>query len=301
MFKHVIIGTRASRLALKQAYIAKAILKSKFPNCRFVIRSVFAKADIYKDRPLKKFSSVGIFVKELERLLIDGKIDIAVHSAKDLGTVLPSVLTIAAVLKREKPFDVLVSRKNKSLKQLPFKSIVGTGSLRRAAQLKSIRPDLIIRQIRGNVETRIKKLKNGNIDAVILAYAGLKRLRMLKYITQVLDFLPCAGQAAIALQMRKNDKRVKEIAKQVNHEDSFREVISEKAFLGKLHGGCNVPIAVLAKARGKEIFIKAVVFSRNGKLCIRDSLKGRKEFFVRVGLALARRMIKKGAAKLLVR
>ncbi len=299
MSKDIIIGTRASRLAFKQACIARDILKKRFAKYRFVVKKVFTTADKDKNRPLRKFSSTGVFVKELENLLINKKIDIAVHSAKDLETVMPKGLTLAAVLKREIPFDVLISKKNIKLNQLKPGAVIGTGSLRRAAQLKNTRSDLTLKEIRGNVETRIKKLNRQNYDAIVLAYAGLKRLGMLRYATEVLDILPCAGQGIIALQARKDNTPIMKILKAINYKVSFNELMAEKAFLNALHAGCNVPVGVLAKTKGRYIAIKASVLSRDGQIALCGSLTAIKSYPKKIGLSLARSMVKKGAKELL--
>jgi hydroxymethylbilane synthase len=296
------IGTRGSKLALWQANWVKTELIKEFPGLSAEIVIIKTKGDKILDVPLAKVGGKGLFVKEIEEALIDNKIDIAVHSMKDMPAELTEGLSIGAVPERENPADVLISRNNISLSQLPQKARIGTSSLRRLAQIRHLRPDLVISPLRGNLDTRIKKLASGEMDAIILAAAGVKRLGLEHLVTEFLNediMLPAVGQGALCIEIRKDDKNMVEFTDSLNHPVTRDVVMGERAFLKKLEGGCQIPIAGHGKA-GKEIFtISGLVADLDGKIIIKDKLSGPLESSESVGTALAEKLLSRGAKQLL--
>jgi hydroxymethylbilane synthase len=257
MRKKIVIACRASNLAVKQAEIVIQGLKKFYPELQFSLKKVVTAADKLKNISLRNFPQEGVFVKELEKALLSGSVDIAVHSAKDMPMDILKGFVISAVLQREDPRDVLISKNQIKFKNLPYSARIGTGSLRRITQLRNIRRDLNFIEIRGNLETRIKKIRLMGLDGIVIAYAGIKRLGLLRYITEVLDILPSPGQGAICLETRANDSFIIDIAKSLNHEKTFLEISIEKELLRKLGGGCNLPLGALAKINKNRISLKA--------------------------------------------
>ena len=242
------IGSRGSPLALAQANEVRDRLAAAhgWPAGAIDIRVIRTSGDMIQDRALAEAGGKGLFTKEIEQALIDGAIDLAVHSAKDMPTFLPDGLVLAACLPREDVRDVLISRKAATLRELPGGSVVGTASLRRQAQVLRLRPDLKVTTFRGNVETRLRKLDEGLADATLLALAGLKRLGLADKATAVMpaeDFLPAVGQGAIAIEMRANDTRVRDLLTAIDHADTSTALACERAFLAVLDGSCRTPIA----------------------------------------------------------
>ncbi len=245
----ILIGTRGSALALAQTEQMRARLFKSFPDTEISLRIIKTSADRDTTTSIRSGSAVGVFVKELEQALVCGEIDIAVHSMKDMPTKIAEGLRIAAIPEREDARDAFVSNAAKSLSELPAGSLVGTGSVRRQAQILALRPDLRVKDIRGNIDTRLNKLRERSVDALILACAGLKRLGYSDRITDALDFeqmLPAPGQGALAVEMRADDSRIPAVQAALEHTPSSLAVLAERSFLKQMGGGCNVPVAVYA-------------------------------------------------------
>ncbi len=297
------IGTRKSALALAQTSQVVACLKKKFPLLRIKIVKVSTLGDEFQSVELFKHAQEGVFTKAIEKKLLSGEIDMAVHSLKDLPTDVSRGLRLAAVLKRADTRDALISRSRHSLKTLPQGAVVGTGSLRRKEQLKRIRPDLRVLDLRGNLNTRVGKvLKKRGYDAILVAHAGILRLkRYLKFARSISCalILPAVGQAAIAIQTRSSDKETNRAARAVNHLTTETQVRAERAFLRALHGGCRVPVGVYTKILGKKLFIKGSVFSVTNSRSLTAQASGSAGLPERIGRDLAKRLIQKGAMKLL--
>ncbi len=263
------IGTRGSPLALAQANEVRDRLLSIHPGSRerAKLEIIRTSGDLIRDRPLMEIGGKGLFTKEIEQALLAGSIDVAVHSAKDMPTVLPAGLTIAAVLPREDPRDVFISPKARTLADLHKGAVVGTGSLRRQALIKSMRPDLSVVSIRGNVETRLAKLQGGTVDAIVLALAGLKRLGIADRATAVLEideFLPAAGQGIIAIEARAGDARVLPLVGVLNDSSSATALSAERAFLATLEGSCRTPIAAHAVLRHGRLHFRGLIAKPDG-------------------------------------
>jgi hydroxymethylbilane synthase len=299
MPKTIIIGSRKSALAIIQAKILMQELKKHYPRHRFILKHIISHADRLKSTPLKELSVTGAFVKELETALLQRKIDIAVHSAKDLPINLPGGLAIPCILKRENPYDVLIAKDKLKLKDLPRGARIGTSSLRRIAQLKKLRSDLRFVEMRGNLETRIQKIFTKKLDGVILAYAGVRRLGLKGKISEVLKILPCTGQGALAAESRNDRPEIQEMLLSINHKLSFQEIVAERALLQGLGGGCNVPIGCLARASRNNIVIEGLVCSVDGQILIRHTLNGSNTNAEELGRRLADILLEKGADKLL--
>jgi len=298
----IIIGTRGSKLALWQANWVKSKLVKSFPGLSAEIVIIKTKGDKILDVPLAKVGGKGLFVKEIEEALIANRIDMAVHSMKDMPAELLEGLSIGAIPERENPVDVLISRNNFLLSQLPEKAKVGTSSLRRMAQLKNIRPDLVILPLRGNLDTRIRKLHSGELDAIILAAAGVKRLGLENLITEYLDeniMLPAVGQGALCIEIRKDDYNIMKFADSLDHSVTRAVVMGERAFLKRLEGGCQIPIAGHGKAENKMFTISGLVADLEGKTMIKETLSGPLSSSESIGTAIADKLLSRGAKKIL--
>lgn len=263
------IGTRGSPLALAQAGMLRDRLAAVrgLPPDRIEIRTIRTTGDTIRDRPLTELGGKGLFTKEIEEALIAGTVDLAVHSAKDMPTVLPPGLTIAAVLPREDPRDVVITRKAKTLRDLPAGSVIGTASLRRQALVKRLRPELAVVPFRGNVETRLRKLDAGDVDATLLALAGLKRLGLEDAATEVLaldDFIPAVGQGIIAIETRIDDAATRTLLAAIDHADSMTALVAERAFLAELDGSCRTPIAGHAVVAGGRLRFSGLIARPDG-------------------------------------
>jgi len=244
--ERIVIATRESRLALWQAEHVRGLLQKLYPSCSVELLGMTTRGDQILDRPLAKVGGKGLFVKEIEDALLQGRADVAVHSMKDMPSEIPAGLVIGAVPERETPTDVLLSRNGLPLRELPAGSVIGTSSLRRAAQLRHLRPDLVVVPLRGNVETRIRKLDTDPLAAVVLAAAGIKRLGLEHRVTEHLDderMLPAVGQGALCIEIREQDPRVGPMVAALDHPATRTVVSGERAFLKRLQGGCQVPIA----------------------------------------------------------
>ena len=296
------IGTRGSKLALWQAGWVKAALDPylSHPSDLIVIKT---RGDRITDVPLAQVGGNALFVKELEDALFDGRIDVAVHSMKDMPSSLPEGLALGAVPKRESPFDVLVSKENKSFHELAIGARVGTSSLRRQAQLLNARPDLVMDPLRGNLDTRLAKLERQDLDAIVVAAAGMKRLGFEDRITQVFPedlLLPAVGQGALCIEIREGDLATAGLVAPLDHPDTRAAVLAERAFLRRLGGSCQVPMAGYAVVAGDTVTLTGLVASLTGQELVRDTLSGEISAPEDVGTLLAERLLDRGALPLVM-
>lgn len=301
--KTLIIGSRASDLALWQAnYIKKEIEKTN-KTVEIVIKLIKTKGDKIIDVALSKIGDKGLFTKEIEKALLSDKIDIAVHSLKDLQTEIPKGLKLAAVTKRHAVEDALIARKRKiTINDLKDGAVVATGSLRRSSQLKYLRPDIQIIQLRGNVPTRIKKFLESDWDAIILARAGVERLKLKKYISSIIpleQMLPAVGQGALGIEISSKNKFAEEIVKSINDEKTFHAVLAERAFLKALEGGCQVPIGAYAEVKSNGLYLSGFVGSLDGTITFRKKIRGSKYEAEKLGKQLAHDLKRAGAKNVL--
>ncbi len=304
--KKLIIATRGSKLALWQSEHIKERLQKAHPGLEVELKVMKTKGDIILDTPLAKIGGKGLFTKELEDAMLNGEAHIAVHSLKDVPTEFPEGLVLGVITKREDVRDAMLSEKYADLDNLPDNAVVGTTSLRRRMQLLAHRPDLKIKNLRGNVNTRIRKLKEGEYDAIILATAGINRLGLqneVKYFYQIPTSLmiPAMGQAALGIECI-DDHEVLETISVLNDEDANIETTIERDFITVLQGGCQVPIGVNAKLDGNDnIQVRAIVGMPDGAELIKEKLVGSKNDYKMMGKELADRMVEEGAIKLLKR
>jgi len=300
--KKLVIGTRGSKLALWQAnYIADCITK-QYPEIEVTLNHIVTIGDKILDVPLAKIGGKGLFTKELENAMLDGEIDLAVHSLKDMPTELPPGLMLAAITERTDPGDALISPKYRHIDQLPQGAKIGTSSLRRKAQLLKYRPDLMICDLRGNLDTRLKKLETEGLDAIILAVAGLKRLGWQDLITQVLPSnicLPAVGQGALAIEARTDDQEVRNILEFLNHQDSRYAVEAERSYLAEVEGGCQIPIGVYGYLDQGVLRLEAAILSIDGTQEIRRSISGVPAEAMQLGRMLAQSMLDAGGREIL--
>ena len=299
---NVRIGTRGSKLALTQANYVAGCLKKIAPEISTEFCVIKTAGDIMQDVSLLKIGGKGVFVKEIEDALLSGTIDLAVHSMKDVPTENPEGLKFAAILPREDARDILVSRENKKIEFMPKGAKIGTGSMRRASQILAILPDITIVPLRGNLDTRLKKIETENLAGVILAAAGMKRMGFAEKISQYLPIetmLPAVGQGALGLEIRDNDEVLKKILTKLNHEPTQREVTAERSFLLHLGGGCRLPIAAFAKIDGGQLFLEGLVAAPQGSNIIREKVKGDPAEAEEVGKKLAEIILERGGKKLL--
>jgi hydroxymethylbilane synthase len=299
----IVIGTRGSKLALWQANHIADCLRKEYKNLEVIIKYITTTGDKILDVPLAKIGGKGLFTKELETEMLEGSIDLAVHSLKDMPTELPVGLTLAAITKRVDPGDAIISPKYKTLKNLPQGAKVGTSSLRRKAQLLSARPDLSIRDLRGNVDTRLKKLEADSLDAIVLAAAGLKRLGWEEHITEILPkevCLPAVGQGALAIEARENDPEVLALLAFLNDPATRYAVTAERAFLKTVEGGCQVPVGVFGTLEGETLTVEAIIATIDGQTVIKDCVVGRCNEATSLGEELANRMLAAGGRKIMV-
>jgi hydroxymethylbilane synthase len=307
MKETLVIGSRGSKLALWQAEWVKARLGSLHPQISVSIEIVKTSGDVMKDAPLAVIGGKGVFTKELEEALLAGRIDLAVHSLKDLPTILPERLTIAAITEREDTRDALVLRAgfsldSPSLKSLPEGAVVGTSSPRRLAQLKHLRPDINIKDLRGNVDTRLRKLDAGDYDAIILASAGLRRLGLTKRISAPIptqEMLPAVGQGALGIEMRGDESQALKLVAALNHAPTRAACTAERALLRSLGGGCQLPIAAHGVVEGSQLRLEGLVAALSGNVIIRDTLEGRAIDARDLGETLGKRLLERGAESLL--
>ncbi len=301
--KSIVIGSRGSALALWQSNFVKKEIESKYPEIEVEIKLIQTKGDSITDIALSKIGDKGLFTKELESELSAGNIDIAVHSLKDMPTTLPKGMKISAITSRYDVEDVLIAReKGVTIHSLKQGAVVATGSLRRMSQLLSIRPDIKIVDLRGNVPTRIKKFLASDWDAIILARAGVERLQMSKYISSHIpleEMLPAPGQGALAVEIQKSNKFAADITSFLNDEDTSAAVNAERSFLKTLEGGCHVPIGAYAEIRPNGLYLEGFVGSVDGKTVIRKKLRGSKADPGKLGKSLAKDILDNGGKELL--
>ncbi|MEC8081772.1 MAG: hydroxymethylbilane synthase [Pseudomonadota bacterium] len=302
MRNKIVIATRESQLALWQANNVKASLEALYPEINVELLGMTTKGDQILDSPLSKIGGKGLFVKELEKALLDGEADIAVHSMKDVPMEFPEGLGLSVICEREDPTDAFVSNTYNSIEELPQGAVVGTSSLRRSCQLQMHRPDLVIKNLRGNVNTRLRKLDEGEYDAIILATAGLVRLEMADRIkTRISDTfsLPAGGQGAMGIECRSDDAELIKLLAPLQHQETAYRVIAERAVNKRLNGGCQAPIACFALLEGDELFIRGLVGSTDGKRMVRGEIRGDKANAEALGIQLAEQLLTDGAQALL--
>lgn len=307
MNRNLIIGSRGSKLALWQAEYIKTRLEATFPQIPVKIEIIKTTGDILQSVSLAKISGKGAFTKEIEEALLRREVDLAVHSLKDLPTRMPENLEIRAITERESPFDAVVlpldaEYKINSIKDLPEKAVVGTSSPRRQSQIKSARPDITFVEIRGNVDTRLRKLDAGECDALVLAHAGLRRLSLDARVSAVLsadEMLPAVGQGALGIEIRTNDEEISAIVKTLNNVPTEAACTAERAFLHSLGGGCQVPIAGFAEVSGEEIVLRGLVAAPDGATVFRGKMRGKIAAAELLGISLAENLLAEGARDIL--
>ncbi|WP_087821713.1 hydroxymethylbilane synthase [Photobacterium aquimaris] len=298
------IATRQSPLAMWQAEFVKTALEQAHPGLVVELLPMVTKGDIILDTPLAKVGGKGLFVKELEVAMLEGRADIAVHSMKDVPVEFPEGLGLVTICEREDPRDAFVSNNYDSIDDLPQGAIVGTSSLRRQCQLRAQRPDLIVNDLRGNVNTRLRKLDEGQYDAIILAAAGLKRLKMSDRIRSEIapeTSLPAVGQGAVGIECRLNDQRVRELLAPLNHQPTATRVLCERAMNNRLQGGCQVPIGSYSELQGDSIWLRALVGEPDGSVIVRAEISGPIAAAEQLGETLADELLAKGAKDILDR
>lgn len=302
MGKKICIGTRGSKLALWQANFIKSEIETLFTGIDVELKIIKTTGDRITDRPLAMVGGKGLFVKEIENCLLDKEIDIAVHSMKDMPGELPEGLCIGAIPKRENPFDVLIANDNCLLADYKKGAKIGTSSLRRASQIKHIRPDLTVESIRGNLDTRIKKLKSKEYDAIVLAAAGLIRMGQKAEITEYLDervMLPAVGQGALCIETRQNDDDTASIMEKLDHYDTNICVTGERAFLKQIEGSCHIPVACFGRIKNKKVVLTALVASEDGREVIKEEIISPMDKVENSGRTLANNLLEKGGKKIL--
>ncbi|AGL01510.1 hydroxymethylbilane synthase [Desulfoscipio gibsoniae] len=302
MVNQVNIGSRDSDLAMWQAHWVADALRQAHPDRSFHIRGMKTKGDNILDVALAKIGDKGLFTKELELALLNGEINMAVHSMKDLPTTLPDGLSIGAVCQREYPGDVLISRDDIQLADLKKGARIGTSSLRRRAQLLHYRPDLQMVDIRGNLNTRLRKFKELELDGIVLAYAGIKRMGYEEMITQLIPFdicLPAVGQGSVGVEINSSDLATRDILASLDHETSRSAIEAERAFMKRLEGGCQVPIGAYGQVQGDVLNLEGAVINLHGQIALRHNVTGPVLDARQLGIQLAEVLIDRGAEKIL--
>jgi hydroxymethylbilane synthase len=298
------IGTRGSKLALWQANWVKSSLKETSPSLPVELVVIKTKGDKILDSPLASIGGKGLFVKEIEEALLDGRIDLAVHSMKDMPADVPPGLKMGAIPKREIPYDVLISKQGQRFSELKPGARIGTSSLRRAAQIRHVRPDITILPLRGNLDTRLKKLDSDNekTDAIVVAAAGIRRLNLEHRVAEYLDetiMLPAVGQGALCIECRDNDSKMAGLLDPLDDPETRTVVTAERRFLNRLGGSCQVPIAGFGKIEADTFSLQGLVIDVDGKTFYRDSQTGSVNLAENIAVALAERLIARGADKIL--
>ncbi len=302
MKEKIIIATRKSELALWQANHVAALLRELYPEKIVELLPMVTKGDLILDQPLAQIGGKGLFLKELEKALLNGEADIAVHSMKDVPVEQVPGLVVDVMLNRANPFDALLSRKGLKFSELPAGSCVGTSSLRRQCQLRAARPDLVVRDLRGNVNTRIRKLQEGQYDAIILACAGLERLGLDHLITEILAvpaWLPAATQGTIGIQCRTDDDEIVELIEPLKDADAVLRTRVERAVATALHGSCQVPLAVFAELEDEMIDIRALVGMPDGSKLLRSERSGPASGADQLAAAVADDLLGQGAGQII--
>jgi hydroxymethylbilane synthase len=302
MRKQIRIGTRASLLAVTQSTWVKDQIERQYPGTSVELVKIVTKGDKILDVPLAKVGGKGLFVKEIEDALLDERVDLAVHSMKDVPAELPAGLHVAIVPEREVPFDAFISVQHNILAELPQGATVGTSSLRRKAQLAALRPDLRINDLRGNLDTRLRKLDEGIYDAIILAGAGLNRLGLQQRITAFFppeQMLPAIGQGALGLELRETDSELLAALQFLHHADTAAAVAAERAFLYRLEGGCQVPIGGFATVAGSTVTLTGLIAALDGRTVFKEQLAGPLEKAAEIGKTLAETLLAAGGKAVL--
>ncbi|HBI15461.1 MAG TPA: hydroxymethylbilane synthase [Desulfobulbaceae bacterium] len=302
MRKHIKIGTRASLLAVTQSSWVKEQIEQRYPGTTVELVKITTTGDKILDVPLAKVGGKGLFVKELEDALLEGRADLAVHSMKDVPTELPAALHLGVATERENPQDAFLSNRYADVIALPQGAKVGTSSLRRKSQIARLRPDLVIEDLRGNLDTRLRKLDEGRFDAIILAAAGLNRLGMADRITSLLDpaqMLPAIGQGALGLELRRSDHELLAGISFLNHPATVTAVTAERAFLLRLEGGCQVPIGAYATVKGDTVTLTGLIASLDGREIIREQESATSAGAARLGTRLAEKLLDRGGRAIL--
>ncbi|WP_124727074.1 hydroxymethylbilane synthase [Staphylospora marina] len=297
-----VVGSRRSQLALTQTGWVIDRIREAAPDRSLRVEKIVTKGDRILNVTLSKVGGKGLFVKEIEEALLSGRIDLAVHSMKDMPSEMPPGLVIGAIPVRETPLDCLISRNGRKLAELPSGALVGTSSLRRQAQVLAARPDLRVEPVRGNLDTRLEKLNRGEFDAILLAAAGLNRLGWSDRITEELPMdvmLPAVGQGALAIQCREDDHELLEVLSRIHHEETARAVRAERAFMGAFEGGCHLPLAAHAEVIGDRVRLTGLVGDPDGTRVLRGEMEGTDE--KATGMALAEDLLSRGAGELLSR
>ena len=298
----IVIGSRGSQLALWQANWVKAELERLHSNVDINIRVITTSGDKVQDVPLAKIGGKGLFVKEIEEALLAKEVDLAVHSMKDVPMEIPAELVVSVITKRESPLDALISKNGERLVNLPQGATIGTSSLRRSSQLLKYRVDFKIHPLRGNVDTRLRKVKTGNYDAIILASAGLNRLGWTSHITEEISeeiLLPAMGQGALGIETRLDDTKTYDFISALNHKQTNYAVTAERALVGRLDGGCQVPIGAYAKVENNLISLKGLVASLDGETIYTSENTGPVDDAINIGQELGSRLLKMGANEIL--
>jgi hydroxymethylbilane synthase len=304
MIKRIRIGTRASHLALWQANSVKRKIEKHFSSIHVTLKHIHTRGDDDQVSSLTKIGGQGIFTKAIEQALIENKIDLAVHSVKDLPTVMPDSLFLGAVPERGPVSDTFIGYKHSDFYKLPRGATIASGSIRRRAQLLSLRPDLNLVDLRGNIETRLRKLEQSRYDGIIMAEAALTRLNLNDidyYRFTSAEMLPAVGQGAIGIQLRKSDQYLEAILDKLNDLDTFLCILAERAFLHKLDSGCQFPIAANAEIVENKIILSGLVASMDGDTTLKDTFTGDNTNAQEIGISLAEKLIARGARELLKR
>jgi hydroxymethylbilane synthase len=296
------LGTRGSKLALIQASYIKGRIEALRPDIKVSLKVIRTKGDKILDVPLAKIGDKGLFTREIERELLDGNLDLAVHSMKDLPVELPEGLALGPVPEREDPSDALVSPRGYTHFTLPEGAVIGSSSLRRKAQLLKLRGDLEVRDLRGNLDSRLKKLEEGQYTAMILARAGMVRMGWaeMPYVTLPFSlFLPAVGQGALAVEVRADDGKVKSLLAPLDHRETRVSIFSERSFMRALEGGCQIPVGALARMQGGTLILEGLVADLEGRMLFRGRIEGKPDEAEEMGVRLACRLIDQGAGAIL--
>ncbi len=302
MNRQIRIGTRGSLLAVAQAERVASELRRRYPELTPVLVKIKTSGDMFAHIPLSHVGGKGLFIKEIEEALLDGQVDVAVHSMKDVPTEIAPGLSIAAILEREDASDVLISRRGEKLDALPSGARIGTSSLRRQAQLLHFRPDLTVVPLRGNLDTRLRKLDTEGLDAIVVAAAGVYRLGRQQEVTEVLPLeisLPAVGQGALGLEIRAQDQRIRDLVEPMTHGPSALTIAAERAFLKRLGGGCQVPIAAYGRLEGAELRLVALVINPDGTGVVRGERKGPSALAEEIGFAIGEELLRRGADRII--
>jgi hydroxymethylbilane synthase len=302
MTRTLTIGTRASKLALAQTQLVMQALLATQSDLVVRVEHITTKGDLVLDRPLATIGDKQLFIAEIEEALRAGRIDLAVHSAKDLAAEMPPDLALVAFPPRADPHDVVITRAGGALADLPANAVLGTGSARRRCQVRALRPDLRIADLRGNVDTRLRKLHDGHYDAILLAQAGLERLGLGEAITQTLtvqEMIPAVGQGVLALEARYDDTQVAQLVAPLDHQATRMAITAERAFLARIGGGCHAPVAAYARLEGATLTITGMVGAEDGPIVREALVASGEEAPALVGVRLAENLLAHGGAVLL--